>query len=93
MVRRVETYRFSNRFKKQYKALLHEIRQAFKEKLDLFTKNVLHPSLRVKKIQGVQNRWEGSITMKYRFTFHYDGDTVVFRTIGTHDILMRDSSA
>jgi mRNA-degrading endonuclease RelE of RelBE toxin-antitoxin system len=93
MVRRVETYRFSNKFKKQYKALPHEIRQAFKDKLDLFIKNVLHPSLRVKKIQGVQNRWEGSITMKYRFTFHYDGDTVVFRTIGTHDILMRDASA
>ena len=93
MVRRVETYRFSNRFKKQYKALPHEIRQAFKEKLALFIENVLHPSLRVKKIIGVQNRWEGSITMKYRFTFHYDGDTVVFRTIGTHDILMRDSSA
>jgi len=45
---------------------------------------------RVKKIQGVQNRWEGSITMKYRFTFHFEGDTVVFRAVGTHDILLRE---
>lgn len=92
MVGQITGYRFSNRFKKQYKTLPHEIRQAFKAKLELFLKDLLHPSLRVKKIQGVENRWEGSITMKYRFTFHFDEDTVVFRTIGTHDILLRDSS-
>jgi mRNA interferase RelE/StbE len=92
MVGRIKGYRFSNRFKKQYRGLPHEIRQVFKEKLDLFLANMLHPSLRVKKIQGVENRWEGSITMKYRFTFHFEEDTVVFRAIGTHDILLRDSS-
>jgi mRNA-degrading endonuclease RelE of RelBE toxin-antitoxin system len=92
MVGQIESFRFSNRFKKQYKSLPHEIRQALNEKLTLFITDMLHPSLRIKKIQGVQNRWEGSITMKYRFTFHFDEDTVVFRTIGTHDILIRDSS-
>jgi hypothetical protein len=30
--------------------------------------------------------------MKYRFTLHFEDDTVVFRTIGTHDILLRDGS-
>ena len=92
MVGQIKGYRFSNRFKKQYKTLPHEIRQTFKEKLELFLTDMRHPSLRVKKIQGVENRWEGSITMKYRFTLHFDEDTVVFRTIGTHDILLRDSS-
>jgi mRNA-degrading endonuclease RelE of RelBE toxin-antitoxin system len=92
MVGQIKAFRFSNRFKKQYKSLPHEIRQALNEKLTLFITDMLHPSLRIKKIQGVQNRWEGSITMKYRFTFHFDEDTVVFRTIGTHDILIRDSS-
>ena len=92
MVGKISAYRFSNKFKKQYKGLPHEIRQAFNEKLALFLTDMLHPSLRVKKIKGVQNRWEGSITMKYRFTFHFDEDIVVFRTIGTHDILMRESS-
>ena len=92
MVGPIKAYRFSNKFKKQYKTLPQEIRQAFNEKLGLFLTDMLHPSLRVKKIQGVQNRWEGSITMKYRFTFHFDGDTVVLRAIGTHDILLRDAS-
>ena len=92
MVGKIIAYRFSNKFKKQYKSLPYEIRQVFNEKLALFLNDMLHPSLRVKKIKGVQNRWEGSITMKYRFTFHFDEDIVVFRTIGTHDILMRESS-
>ena len=91
MVGKIESYRFSDRFKKQYKSLPNEIQHKFNEKLVLFLNDMLHPSLRVKKIQGVQNRWEGSITMKYRFTFHFEKDTAVFRAIGTHDILLRDS--
>lgn len=92
MVGRIKAYRFSNTFKKQYKNLPRNIQNAFKEKLDFFLSDGLHPSLRIKKLQGVQNRWEGSVTMKYRFTFHYDDEkTIVFRTIGTHDILLRES--
>ncbi len=90
MVGRVDAYRFSDAFKKQYKKFPQDIQNAFKEKLDLFLSDSLHPSLRIKKIQGVQNRWEGSVSMKYRFTFHYDEKTVVFRTIGTNDILKRE---
>ncbi len=59
------------------------------EKLSLFLKNPSHPSLRVKQIQGTKNRWEGSITMKYRFTFQFLESGLIFRTIGTHDILNR----
>ena len=92
MVGRIRGYRFSNKFKKQYKTLPHEIRQTFKEKLQLFLTDMRHPSLRVKKIQGVENRWEGSITMRYRFTFHFEAEIVVFRAIGTHDILLRNST-
>ena len=91
MAGRIKSYQFSASFKKQYKKLPKSIRQAFKEKLSLLLSDSGHPSLRVKKIQGVQNRWEGSVTMKYRFTFHFDGDVVVFRAIGTHDVLQRDS--
>ncbi|MFZ2633839.1 MAG: hypothetical protein WA081_14575 [Desulfosalsimonadaceae bacterium] len=92
MVKKVDAYRFSKKFKKQYNALPHDIQQIFNEKLLLFLSDILHPSLRVKKIQGTANVWEGSVTMKYRFTFHFEGDTVLFRAIGTHDILLRESS-
>jgi len=90
MAKRIDSYRFSKKFRKQYKTLPLEIQLAFEEKLNLFLADMLHPSVRVKKIQGTHDRWEGSVTMKYRFTFHFEADTVIFRSIGTHDVLLRE---
>jgi len=73
----------------QYQSLPLQIQTSFDAKLELFLNNTLRPSLRVKRIQGTQNRWEGSITMKYRFTFEISETYVIFRAIGTHDILKR----
>jgi len=89
MVKKIDSYQFSKRFKKEYKALPKEIQKTFDEKLSLLVSNVSHPSLRVKRIQGTKDRWEGSITMYYRFTFEFCGNIVLLRTIGTHDILTR----
>ena len=91
MVEKVTAYRFSRRFKKEYNNLPKEIQKAFDEKLSLFLKQTPHPSLGVKRIQGTKNRWEGSITMKYRFTFEFLESKLIFRAIGTHDILNRES--
>jgi len=87
MVERIESFQFSKRFKKEFKKLPQNIQKSFNEKLFLFLQNMLHPSLRVKRIQGTKDRWEGSVTMKYRFTFEFIEDTIIFRAIGTHDIL------
>ena len=89
MAEKIEAYHFSRKFKKEYHALPKEIQKAFDKKLALFLKNMFHPSLRVKRIIGTKDRWEGSITMKYRFTFEFSEDMLIFRTIGTHDILHR----
>jgi mRNA interferase RelE/StbE len=89
MVEKIVNYQFSQKFKKQYNALPKEIQNAFDKKLELFLENRAHPSLRVKRIQGTKGRWEGSVTMNYRFTFEILEDTLLFRTIGTHDILKR----
>jgi len=87
MVEKITTYQFSKRFKKEYNRLPKKIQKAFNEKLALFLKEISHPSLKIKRIQGTKNRWERSVTMKYRFTFEFLKDEVLFRTIGTHDIL------
>ncbi len=91
MVEKVAAYQLSKRFKKEYNNLSKEIQKAFDQKLQLFLKDISHPSLRVKRIQGTKNRWEGSITMKYRFTFEFLENGLIFRAIGTHDILNRES--
>ena len=87
MVERIESFQFSKRLKKEFKKLPQNIQKSFNEKLFLLLQNMLHPSLRVKRIQGTKDRWEGSVTMKYRFTFELIEDTIIFRAIGTHDIL------
>jgi mRNA interferase RelE/StbE len=91
MVEGVKTYQFSRRFKKGYQGLPKEIQEAFDHKLPLFLNDMSHPSLRVKRIQGTKDRWEGSITMKYRFTFEISEDNVIFRAVGTHDILVKEA--
>jgi mRNA-degrading endonuclease RelE of RelBE toxin-antitoxin system len=91
MAERVKSFQFSRRFKKEYLLLPKEVQEAFDEKLQLFLQDMSHPSLRVKRIQGTKDRWEGSVTKKYRFTFQSSEKTVLFRAIGTHDILNRES--
>jgi mRNA-degrading endonuclease RelE of RelBE toxin-antitoxin system len=91
MVAGIKYYQFSKTFKKGYNSLPGEIQKAFDHKFELLLQDMSHPSLRVKRIQGTRNRWEGSVTMKYRFTFQLDETTLVFRTIGTHDILIKES--
>ena len=77
MAQRVNTYQFSRRFKKEYNGLPKEIQKAFDQKLKLFLQDISHPSLQVKRIQGTRDRWEGSVTMKYRFTFQWFEDTLI----------------
>lgn len=91
MVKKVKAYQFSRRFKKGYQRLPKEIQEAFDQKLPIFLKDMSHPSLRAKPIQGTKGRWEASVTMKYRFTFEFSEGTLIFRAIGTHDILHKES--
>ena len=91
MVAGIKRYQFSQAFKKSYNRLPGEIQKAFNQKLELLLQDISHPSLRVKRIQGTGNRWGGSVTMKYRFTFQWDGGRLIFRTIGTHDILTKET--
>ena len=87
MVEKITGYEFSSRFRKDYRALSKEIRDIFETKLLLFLDNPRHPSLRVQRLVGTADRWEGSVTMNYRFTFQLAEGKVLFRRIGAHDIL------
>jgi len=81
---------YSESFKKDFQRLPKEIQKIAERKLNLFIKNTRHPSLRIKKIKGLKNIWEGSITKSYRFTFLMKNDVCILRRIGTHDILKKE---
>lgn len=85
-------FRRLSSFKEDLEALPKEIREKAREKFKLFKANQNHPSLRIKKMKGHEDIWEGHVTQEYVFTFHWDEDVdtgeaiAVFRHIGTHKI-------
>jgi hypothetical protein len=86
-------------FWKAYAKLPPAVKEKAREAFRLFQVGAasppFHPSLRIRKMQGHPNIWEGYITLQYVFTFHVDRDpetgeqTFVFRNIGTHEIYRR----
>ncbi len=79
--------RTTSRFDGDYFDLPESIKEQTDKQLSLFLDNPHHPSLRVKKIKGSPNIWEGRITKNYRFTFQIAGEIYILRRIGTHNIL------
>jgi mRNA interferase RelE/StbE len=79
--------KFTRRFEKAFKRLPKGVRDQTYEKLHMLLENPTHRSLRVKRIKGTERIWEMSVTMNYRVTFEIDEDTIVLRTVGTHDVL------
>jgi mRNA-degrading endonuclease RelE of RelBE toxin-antitoxin system len=80
----------TERFKKAAVKLPREIQTKAAKAFLLFKDNPHHPSLGVKRVQGMPDVWEGRIDIHYRFTFHYEGDACVFRNIGLHEIVERE---
>lgn len=80
----------TDRFKKAYQQLPPSIQPKVKKALRLLAENPRHPSLRVRKIQGVPNIYEGRIDQKYRFSFQFEGDDKILRNIDNHDDCLKN---
>jgi mRNA interferase RelE/StbE len=74
-------------FDEDYDGLPEEIKERAEKQFVLLMENPHHPSLRLKKIKGHPNIWEGRVTKSYRFTFQISGEIYLFRRIGTHNLL------
>lgn len=93
------TFRPLPRFLRDYGRLSDEQVRQWKRALRLFVLGLqegrLDPSLRVKRVQGCPGVWEISWAPDGRATFSYGeevrpGDPhVIWRRVGTHDILRR----
>ena len=82
--------RMSETFRRDLSLLPKEVQQQAREKHKLFVENPNHPSLRIRKMQGHPDVWEGHVTLSVVFTFQWideEGETIAFfRRIGYHDI-------
>lgn len=77
----------TERFAKDYERLTPRLQHRVDKALGLLLENPRHPSLQIKKIQSHENRWEGRVTLHYRFIFRIEGDTYLLLRVGTHDLL------
>lgn len=83
-------FKTTNSYDKSCEALPLAIRRRALEKLALYENDPRHPSLKVKKLEGVKDIWEMSVTKSYRITFQREGEIMLLRNIGTHDILRKE---
>lgn len=67
-----------------------EIKKVLKNKLSLMIENPRYPSLRAKKIKGLEGIFEVSITMGIRMTWEYTEDGILLRNIDKHDKALRN---
>ena len=79
------------RFKRDYKKLPIPSRERVKNALFQMEKDLRYPSLQVKKIKSTKDIWEARASESLRITFNLEGDTIILRTVGEHDILKRQS--
>ena len=81
---------YTERFKKSFKRLNKQEQIQFQNKMELFINNVLHPSLRTKKIKGFDNFYESSINMDIRIIWYFENDELIILVdIGHHDIFKK----
>jgi len=80
-------FRATRTFDKLFTALPAKIQKRALEKLGLYENDHRHPSLRIRKVEGTSGIWEMSVTKDYRITFQQEGNVVLLRNIGSHDIL------
>lgn len=74
-------------FDRDYAGLPEAVRRQADKQLVRLLEDGLHPSLRLKKMNGYAGIWEIRVNDGYRITLHMEGDMWTLRRIGTHDVL------
>lgn len=78
------TYTLSPEAADQLVNLPKQVQKKAHKQLSFLLINYRHPSLRTRKMGG-ENKFEGRIDRKNRFTFLIEGGDVYILTIGPHD--------
>ncbi len=77
--------KYTKEFEKNLKSLTKQDQKLVANKLKLFVQNPFYPSLRTKKVQGLDNVFEMSVNMDIRILWKYENGTIVLLLdIGHH---------
>ncbi len=87
------------RFDREFRRMSRELQKAFLAMLPLFiaalreSPPAFPPALRIKRVQGTEGIWEITFAPDGRATFSYGDEVmpgeshVIWRRVGTHDVL------
>lgn len=73
------------KFKKAYDKLPADIVKKTKKAIKLLRQDLFYPSLRAKKMSGIENTWEARVNRSFRLTFQKEEDIIILQTVGPHD--------
>ncbi|MCC8160907.1 MAG: type II toxin-antitoxin system mRNA interferase toxin, RelE/StbE family [Oscillospiraceae bacterium] len=77
--------KYTKTFEKDLKKLSAANQKAVAEKLKLLVQNPFYPSLRTKKVQGLDNVFEMSVNMDIRILWKYEnGVIILLLDVGHH---------
>lgn len=69
--------KFTKMFEKNLKKLSPKEQKSVAQKLQMLIQNPFYPSLRTKKVQGIENVFEMSVNMNIRILRRYDNDIII----------------
>lgn len=75
---------FTKQADNSYSKLPLKIKKKVDKQLSFLVSNYRHPSLRTRKMGGVDH-FEGRVDKKHRFTFVVEGEDIYILTLGPHD--------
>ena len=76
--------KYTKEFEKNLKTLTSQEQKLVANKLKLFIQNPFYPSLRTKKVQGLDNVFEMSVNMDIRILWKYDDGIIILLLVFGH---------
>ena len=81
--------KYTRAFEKSLKSLSSIEQKAVAQKLKILAENPFYPSLRTKKVQGLENVFEMSVNMDIRILWKYDGSIIILLLdVGHHKAIL-----
>ena len=81
--------KYSKTFEKDLKRLSPKEQKAVASKLKILMENPFYPSLRTKKVQGLDNVFEMSVNMDIRILWRYEnGIIILLLDVGHHKVIL-----
>lgn len=81
--------KYTKAFEKDLKKLSASEQKAVAQKLKILAENPFYPSLRTKKVQGLNNVFEMSVNMDIRILWQYENDVIILLIdVGHHNDIL-----